>query len=99
MAERGKAYRFWINHLKYISRVNRNLYYWTIKDESVPNGWRHAKNWKELDADPESKVKLYKKTSRFWRAKWKQIESHQKIKRTRKESKDLENNALKGDMQ
>lgn len=99
MANRGKAYRLWMSYLKYVSRINRNLYYWNVKDESAPRGYRDAKNWKELDADPESKVKLYKKTSKHWREKWKQIESHYKIKKLRKESKDLENNTLKGDMQ
>lgn len=88
---RGKAYRLWKNQSKYISRINRNLYYWTVKDESCPNGWRHAKNWKELDEDSDSKAKQYKKTSKFWREKWRQIEAHKNVKDIRKESKDLTN--------
>ena len=99
MDKRGKAYRLWTAYLKYVSRINRNLYYWKVKDENSPRGYRDAKNWKELDADPESKVKLYKKTSKHWREMWKKIESHQKVKKTRKESRDLENNTLKGDIQ
>ena len=53
MDKRGKAYRLWTAYLKYVSRVNRNLYYWRVKDENAPRGYRDAKNWKELDADPE----------------------------------------------
>lgn len=99
MDKRGKAYRLWTAYLKYVSRVNRNLYYWRVKDENTPRGYRDAKNWKELDADPSSKIKLYKKTSKFWRDASKKIESHQKIKTTRRESRDLENNALKDNTQ
>ena len=92
MDKRGKAYRLWKNHLKYISRLNRNLYYWTVKDLSVPNKWRHAKNWKELDSDPTSKAKLYKKTSKFWRDKGGQIDAHRKVKSIREETKKILNN-------
>ena len=99
MHKRGKAYRLWIAYLKYVSRINRNLYYWRVKDENAPRGYRDAKNWKELDADPESKVKLYKKTSKPWRDSWKHWDSRQKVKKVRKESRDLENNTLKGDIQ
>lgn len=85
MDKRGKAYRLWTAYLKYVSRINRNLYYWRVKDENAPRGYRDAKNWKELDADPESKVKLYKKASKPWRDSWKHWDSHQKVKKTRKE--------------
>ena len=99
MEKRGKAYKLWMGYLKYVSRINRNLYYWRVNDKNTPRGYRNAKNWKELDADSNSKIKLYKKTSKFWRDASRKIESHQKIKITRRESKDLENNALKDNTQ
>ena len=49
MDKRGKAYRLWTAYLKYVSRLNRNLYYWSVKDENAPRGYRDAKNWKELE--------------------------------------------------
>ena len=45
MDKRGKAYRLWTAYLKYVSRINRNLYYWRVKDENAPRGYRGAKNW------------------------------------------------------
>lgn len=96
MDKRGKAYRIWKDKLKYISRLNRNLYYWTVKDENAPKGWRGAKNWKELDT-PDSKAKQYKKTSTKWTSVWDKLDAHLKIKKIRKESRDLTNNVSKGD--
>ena len=95
MAKRGKAFRMWKSHTKYVSRINKNIYYWNIKDDNAPRGYRDAKNWKELDSDPSSKVKQYKKTATKWTYKCDQYDAHKKVKTLRKESKDLTNNTLK----
>lgn len=95
MPNRGKAYRLWRSHSKYVSRIKKNLHYWMVKDESVPRKWRHAKNWKELDSDPTSNVKFYKKTAKKWTYRCDQYDAHKKVKDIRKESKDIENNTLK----
>lgn len=94
MDKRGKAYRIWKGKLKYISRLNRNLYYWYVKDESAPTGWRLAKNWKELDT-PDSKAKQYKNISKKWTSIWDKLDAHLTIKKIRKETKDLTNNIFK----
>lgn len=44
MDKRGKAYRLWTAYLKYVSRINRNLYYWRVKDENAPRGYTGLKS-------------------------------------------------------
>lgn len=89
MRKIDRAYRVWVNQLKYISRIKKNMYYWMVRDDSAPKGWRRPKNWKELDSDSKSKVKLYKKTSKFWRDKGNQIDAHRKVKTIREETKNI----------
>jgi hypothetical protein len=98
MAKRGKAYRRWKSQAKYVSRIKKNLYYWTIKDESCPNGYRMAKNWKELDAENGS-IKRYKKTAKKWSYVYEKVEAHLRVKRLRNEAKDIINNTLKEQQQ
>lgn len=95
MVNRNKAYRRWKGRAKYVSRINKNIYYWYIKDESCPNGWRKAKNWKELDSDPSSNIKFYKKTPKKWTYKCDQYNAKKVIKDLRREGKDISNNTLK----
>lgn len=89
-----KAYRMWKDQLKYISRLKKNLYYWTVKDESPPKGWRNAKDWRELDTS-DSVAKQYKKTPTKWSSVYDQMDAHMNVKRMRNDSKKIIDDYLK----
>ena len=76
---RGRAYNIWKTRLKYISRLNKNLYWWRIENgvkynvfgDKIPRFTR-PRNWKELDGGNRH-AKLLKKTCALYKDNWKKV--------------------------
>ncbi len=95
--KRGRAYRRWKTFTKYVAKLKERMG-WYVNDPNAPRGHRHPNNWKELDVDENnSYVKMLKKTSTKWSSKWEDVEHHTRIKKLRRESKDLIDDELKGE--
>ena len=91
--KRGRAYRRWKTFTKYVSKVKDRMG-WYVDDPNAPRGHRHPKDWKELDKGNNEEVKMLKKTSTRWSSKWEDAEDHIRIKKLRKDDKDIINEAL-----
>ena len=92
--KRGRAYRRWKTFIKYVSKVKDRMG-WYIDDPNAPRGRRHPKDWKELDkTNNNEEVKMLKKTSTRWSSKWEDAEDHIRIKKLRKDDKDVIDEAL-----
>ena len=90
---RGRAYRRWKTFIKYISKVKERMG-WYVDDSNAPRGHRHPKTWKELDTDDFHEVKMLKKTATRWSSKWEDAEDHTRIKKLRKDNKNIINDEL-----
>lgn len=92
---RGRAYNIWKSRLKYISRLNKNLYWWRIENgvtynvfgDKIPRFTR-PRNWKELDGGNRH-AKLLKKTCALYKDNWKKVEERLSNKRMRIEGKRI----------
>lgn len=67
---------------------------WYIDDPNVPRGHRHPKDWKEMDINDSHSVKMLKKTSTRWSSKWEDSDNHIRIKKMRKDDKNIIENGL-----
>ena len=93
--KRGRAYRRWKTFTKYVSKLKERMG-WHINDPNAPRGYRHPKDWKELDVDENNNyVKMLKKTSTKWSSKWEDAEAHTRIKKLRREGKTIIDDELK----
>jgi hypothetical protein len=86
--KRGRAYRRWKTHTKYVAKVKERMG-WYVDDPNAPRGHRHPKTWKELDTDDAHEVKQLKKTSTKWSSKWEDVEDHRRIKKIRQDDKNV----------
>lgn len=85
---RGKAFRRWKTFTKYVAKLNERMG-WHVPDPNTPKGYRHPKDWKELDnGKNNSEVKMLKKTSTRWSSKWEDSDDHIRIKKMRQEGKN-----------
>jgi hypothetical protein len=92
---RGKAFRRWKTLTKYVAKLNERMG-WHVPDPNTPKGYRHPKDWKELDnGKNNSEVKMLKKTSTRWSSKWEDYENHTRIKKIRQEGRDIIDEELK----
>ncbi len=92
---RGRAFRRWKTFTKYVSKIKDRMG-WYVDDPNAPRGHRHPKDWKELDSTEDNYVKILKKTSTKWSSKWEDADDHTRIKKLRREGKDLIDDELKG---
>ena len=88
MEKRDRAYRRWKTFNKFVSRVKKRLD-WFVRDSTTPSGIREAKNWKELNTDDQHEIKMLKKTSIRYSSKWQDYYDHIKIKKLRKDGKNI----------
>ena len=94
---RGRAYRRWKTFTKYVEKLKERMG-WYVDDPNAPRGHRHPKDWKELDnGKNNAEVKMLKKTSTKWSSKWEDADDHTRIKKLRREGKDLIDDELKGE--
>lgn len=93
--KRGRAYRRWKTFTKYVEKLKERMG-WYVDDPNAPRGHRHPKDWKELDSTEDNYVKILKKTSTKWSSKWEDADDHTRIKKLRREGKDLIGDELKG---
>jgi hypothetical protein len=94
---RGRAYRRWKTFTKYVAKLKERMG-WYVDDPNAPRGHRHPTSWKELDVDEDNNyVKMLKKTSTKWSSKWEDSVDHIRIKRLRREGKNLIDDELKGE--
>jgi hypothetical protein len=93
---RGRAYRRWKTFTKYVEKLKERMG-WYVDDPNAPRGHRHPKDWKELDSTEDNYVKILKKTSTKWSSKWEDADDHTRIKKLRREGKDLIDDELKGE--
>ena len=93
--KRGRAYRRWKTFTKYVEKLKERMG-WYVDDPNAPRGHRHPKDWKELDSTEDNYVKILKKTSTKWSSKWEDADDHTRIKKLRREGKDLIDDELKG---
>lgn len=94
--KRGRAYRRWKTFTKYVEKLKERMG-WYVDDPNAPRGHRHPKDWKELDSTKDNYVKILKKTSTKWSSKWEDADDHTRIKKLRREGKDLIDDELKGE--
>ena len=94
--KRGRAYRRWKTFTKYVAKLKERMG-WYVDDPNAPRGHRHPKDWKELDSTEDNYVKILKKTSTKWSSKWEDADDHTRIKKLRREGKDLIDDELKGE--
>lgn len=94
--KRGRAYRRWKTFTKYVEKLKERMG-WYVDDPNAPRGHRHPKDWKELDSTEDNYVKILKKTSTKWSSKWEDADDHTRIKKLRREGKDLIDDELKGE--
>ncbi len=94
--KRGRAYRRWKTFTKYVEKLKERMG-WYVDDPKAPRGHRHPKDWKELDSTEDNYVKILKKTSTKWSSKWEDADDHTRIKKLRREGKDLIDDELKGE--
>ena len=94
MGKRGRAYRRWKTFTKFISKIKKRMG-WYVDDPNSPRGFREAKNWKELNTDDYHSIKMLKKTSTRWSSKWEDYEDHIRIKKLRKDGKNIIDEELK----
>ena len=92
--KRGRAFRRWKAHTKYIARIKERMG-WYVDDPNAPRGHRHPKNWKEMDTDDAHEVKQLKKTRTKWSSKWEDWDDHLRIKKIRQEGRDIIDEELK----
>lgn len=90
---RSRAFRRWKTFVKYISKLKKRMN-WIVSDHNVPKGYRHPKNWKEMDTDDFHEAKMLKKTSTRWSSKWEDCDDHKRIKEIREDCKKIINNEL-----
>ena len=94
---RGRAYRRWKTFTKYVEKLKERMG-WYVDDPNAPRGHRHPNNWKELDVDENNNyVKMLKKTSTKWSSKWEDSDDHIRIKKMRRDNKNLIDDELKGE--
>ena len=93
---RGRAYRRWKTFTKYVEKLKERMG-WYVDDPNAPRGHRHPKDWKELDSTEDNYVKILNKTSTKWSSKWEDADDHTRIKKLRREGKDLIDDELKGE--
>lgn len=93
--KRGRAYRRWKTFTKYVEKLKERMG-WYVDDPNAPRGHRHPKDWRELDSTEDNYVKILKKTSTKWSSKWEDADDHTRIKKLRREGKDLIDDELKG---
>lgn len=93
---RNRAYRRWKTFTKYVEKLKERMG-WYVDDPNAPRGHRHPKDWKELDSTEDNYVKMLKKTSTKWSSKWEDADDHTRIKKLRKEGKNLIDDELSGD--
>ena len=94
--KRGRAYRRWKTFTKYVEKLKERMG-WYVDDPNAPRGHRHPKDWRELDSTEDNYVKILKKTSTKWSSKWEDADDHTRIKKLRREGKDLIDDELKGE--
>ena len=92
--KRGRAYRRWKTHTKYVAKVKERMG-WYVDDPNAPRGYRHPKNWKEMDADDAHDVKMLKKTSTRWSSKWEDYEDKTRIKKMRQDGRNIIDGEIK----
>ena len=85
---KGRAYRRWKCFSKYISRLKKNVHKWLIYDpsENRRSKYRDAKDWKDLDENGKF-AKQLKDTVTKYTHTYDKIQRHQKVKKSRRESK------------
>lgn len=90
---RGRAYNIWKSKSKYVSRLNKNLYWWKVESGETYNRLGRLiprfvtpKNWIELD-NGNKYAKRYKKTTTLYKDPWKRVEKRLKNKQIRIEGK------------
>lgn len=91
---RGRAFRRWKTFTKYVSKIKDRMG-WYVDDPNAPRGYRHPKNWKELDSTEDNYVKMLRKTTTRWSSKWEDVEDHTRIKKIRQDDKNVIEDGMK----
>lgn len=94
--KRGRAFRRWKTHTKYVAKVKERMG-WYVDDPNAPTGHRHPKSWKEMDTDDAHYVKMLKKTSTRWSSKWEDYDDKRRIKKIRQDDRNIIEDGMNND--